>query len=93
MPGCSSNGRNEESAPDYQPVVTEEAGVKVLLNPEYPKEGTFVLELTEELSLGEEGEGDMAVINRPQDVRAGADGTIYVLDRGGAGQEDSSVTL
>lgn len=57
-------------------------GVKVLTNPEYPRDGVVNYRLEEELSIGlEQGDEDY-LFNKPQDVQVAEDGTIYVYDWG-----------
>jgi hypothetical protein len=79
---CCSSSKQGETPAGYEPTVVLEDGLRILINPDFPKEGRFNLGLTEELSLGEEEEEDVAVLNRPIDVRSAADGTIYVMDWG-----------
>jgi len=57
-------------------------GVKVVTNPEYPRDGVVNYQLEEELSIGfEQGDEDY-LFNKVQDVQVAEDGRIYVLDWG-----------
>ena len=55
--------------------------VKVITNPEYPRDGQVAYQLEEELSIGEEEVDENYMFNQPQSVKASEDGSIYVLDR------------
>lgn len=79
---CGSPKRDKGTLEEYTPVISEKEGIRTLMNPDFPREGTFDLVLQEELALGEEEEEDRAVLNRPFDVRAASNGDIYVLDWG-----------
>jgi len=57
-------------------------GVKVITNPEYPRDGVFQLDLEEDLSIGVEEGDEKYMLNEPQDVQVTDEGTIYVLDWG-----------
>ena len=63
------------------PVRTEIVdGVKVITNPEYPRDGQVRYQLEEELSIGEEEVDENYMFYEPQSVEASEDGSIYVLD-------------
>jgi hypothetical protein len=63
------------------PVRTEIVdGVKVITNPEYPRDGQDRYRLEEELSIGEEEVDENYMFNQPQSVRVSEGGSIYVLD-------------
>jgi sugar lactone lactonase YvrE len=67
---------------EYPQQVEIVEGVKVITNPDYPRDGVFQLDLEEDLSIGVE-EGDAKyMLNEPQDVQVTEDGTIYVVDWG-----------
>ena len=71
------------------PVVIENIdGVKIVTNPDYPKDGVIEYTLVEDLSIGGNVDEENYVFHRPQDVKVDADGTIYVVDFG-----DSTVKL
>lgn len=54
-------------------------GVKVITNPDYPRDGKFFLSLEEELSIGEvEQEGHFFAM--PGDINVSDEGTIFVSD-------------
>jgi len=57
-------------------------GVKVITNPEYPRDGVFQLDLEEDLSIGVEEGDEKYMLNEPQYVQVTDDGSIYVLDWG-----------
>ncbi len=65
------------------PVVTEtKDGVKTVTNPEYPRDGRFVAKLTEEMSCGEEGGPEAAILNKPIELKVDDQGRSYVMDWG-----------
>jgi len=55
-------------------------GVKVVSNPDYPRDGTKRYLMVEELSIGEAEGDEVYMLNRPQDIQVSEDGTIYILD-------------
>lgn len=55
-------------------------GVKVITNPEYPRDGQVTYLLEEELSIGEEEVDENYMFYEPQSVKTSEDGLIYVLD-------------
>jgi hypothetical protein len=57
-------------------------GVKVITNPDYPRDGVFQLSLEEDLSIGIEEGDERYMLNRPQDIKVTNDGTIYIMDWG-----------
>lgn len=63
------------------PVRTEIVdGVKIITNPEFPRDGQVTYQLEEELSIGEEEVDENYMFNQPRSVKAAEDGSIYVLD-------------
>lgn len=65
------------------PVITEVIdNVQVVTNPNYPRDGIIQDILEEELSIGLEVGPEEYMLNRPFDVKAADDGTIFVLDWG-----------
>lgn len=65
------------------PVIIEVIdNVQVLTNPNYPRDGIIQDILEEELSIGLEEGPEEYMLNRPFDVKALDDGTIFVLDWG-----------
>jgi hypothetical protein len=65
------------------PVVTEtKQGVKTIANPDYPRDGRFVAKLTEEMSCGEEGGPEAAMLNKPIELKVDGQGRVYVMDWG-----------
>ncbi len=57
-------------------------GVKVITNPDYPREGVFQPDLEEDLSIGIEEGDEKYMLNQPQDIKVTDDGTIYIMDWG-----------
>lgn len=73
---CSS------SSNDYPIGITNESGIKVVMNPDYPKFKISEVILEEVLSIGEE-EGDMNnTFYRLYDINIDNKGNIYTLDSG-----------
>jgi 6-bladed beta-propeller len=65
------------------PVTTEvKDGVKTVMNPDFPRDGRFVAKLTEEMTCGEEGGPDEAILNKPLELRVDDQGRAYVMDWG-----------
>jgi len=65
------------------PVVTViKDGVKTITNPEYPRDGRFIAKLTAEMSCGEEAKPEMAMLNKPLDLKVDDQGRVYVMDWG-----------
>jgi hypothetical protein len=72
--------KNHEKA---YPVITEVIGdVQTVTNPNYPRDGVVQDILLEEISIGLEEGPEEYMFNRPFDVQAADDGTIFVLDWG-----------
>ena len=69
---------SEESSYPVKTEIIDE--VKVLTNPEYPRDEQVTYQLEEELSIGEEEVDENYMFNQPQSVKASEDGSIYVLD-------------
>jgi hypothetical protein len=57
-------------------------GVKVITNPDYPRDGVFQLDLEEDLSIGVEEGDERYMLNQPQDVQVTDDGILYIMDWG-----------
>jgi hypothetical protein len=57
-------------------------GVKMITNPDYPRDGVFQLDLEEDLSVGVEEGDERYMLNEPQDVQVTDDGTIFIMDWG-----------
>jgi hypothetical protein len=63
------------------PVQTELIdGVKVITNPDFPRDGTVQYAMEEELSIGADEADEKALLNFPREVKVADDGTIYVMD-------------
>lgn len=73
-----AGSQNAEKPYPAQSRVVE--GVKILLNPEFPRDGVRTPKCVEVWSVGGETDPRGELINRPQDLRVSADGTVYVLD-------------
>lgn len=68
----------EEAAYPVQTEVIE--GIKVISNPDFPRDGRHVLELEEELSIGVIEGDEYDMLSFPNDLEVDADGNIYVMD-------------
>jgi len=66
----------------YPAVTAMKDGVKTITNPEYPRDGRFIAKLTAEMSCGEEAKPEMAMLNKPLDLRVDDQGRVYVMDWG-----------
>jgi hypothetical protein len=66
----------------YPAVSVMKDGVKTITNPEYPRDGRFIAKLTAEMSSGEEAKPEMAMLNKPLDLRVDDQGRVYVMDWG-----------
>jgi hypothetical protein len=78
--GTSNSARCQETGKPY-PVETKSVeGIKTVLNPDYPRDGVVSPKYVEVWSVGGETDPQGELINRPQDIRAAADGSVYVLD-------------
>ncbi|MDH5467211.1 MAG: 6-bladed beta-propeller [Candidatus Aminicenantes bacterium] len=55
-------------------------GIKVITNPDFPRDGRHVLELEEELSIGVIEGDENYMLSWPYDLEVDDDGTIYVMD-------------
>jgi hypothetical protein len=78
LTGCGT----KEPAEEYPAEIKTVDGVKVVTNPDFPKEGTIHYEMEEELSIGVMEGDEEYMLNRPQDVKVSEDGTIYIYDMG-----------
>lgn len=65
---------------EWESTVEIENGVKLVMNPGYPRDGTMTYDLEEELSVGMKEEDEKYILINPQDVKVTDDGTIYILD-------------
>jgi hypothetical protein len=66
----------------YPAVTAMKDGVKTITNPEYPRDGRFFAKLTAEMSCGEEAKPEMAMLNKPLDLKVDDQGRVYVMDWG-----------
>ena len=66
----------------YQATSEVIEGVRVVSNPNFPRDGIIQDLLEEELSIGLAEGPEEYMLNRPFDVQAADDGTIFVLDWG-----------
>ncbi len=78
--GCGTKEPGEE----YPAEIKTVDGVKVVANPDFPKEGTIHYSMEEELSIGVLEGDEEYMLNMPQDIKIDKDGNIYVLDWGDA---------
>jgi hypothetical protein len=69
------------SAQNYPVKSTTENGVKVVSNPDYPKEGRYDLVLSELFTLGNEADNSKYMFSRPSEVQMDKSGNTYILDR------------
>jgi len=67
---------------EYPVVVEDIDGVKVVTNPDYPKDGVIEYTMVEDLSIGGNVNDADYILHRPQGIKVGDDGTIYVMDWG-----------
>jgi hypothetical protein len=67
---------------EYPIKVEMENNVKIISNPDYPRDGKFNHELIEELSIGLEDGDENYILNRPHAINVDINGTIYILDWG-----------
>ena len=56
--------------------------MKVITNPDFPRDGRITYDLVEELSIGIEEGDENYILNRPFDLKISDSGTIYILDWG-----------
>jgi len=72
----------EEKTPDSEYPVSIQMieGIKVVSNPDYPRDGTKRYLMEEDLSIGVADGDEAYMLNRPQDIHVSEDGTIYILD-------------
>ena len=69
---------SEEAAYPFKSEVIE--GVRVITNPDFPRDGRHVLELEEELSIGVIEGDENYMLSWPYDLEVDDDGNIYVMD-------------
>ncbi len=68
--------------PAYPVVIKIIDDVTILTNPDYPRDGKVLDLIVEELSIGLAEGPEEYMLNRPFDVKAADDGTIFVFDWG-----------
>ena len=71
-----------ETEAEYPVVIENIDGVKIVTNPDYPKDGVIEYTLVEDLSIGGNVDDADYIFHRPQGLKVGKDGTIYVMDWG-----------
>jgi len=71
-----------EKKSEYPVIIKTIDGVKVVTNPDFPRDGVFAYRLEEELSIGGDVEDEDYIFHRPQDIKVEADGTMFVMDWG-----------
>ena len=67
---------------DYPAIIDVLDGVKVVSNPDYPRDGHIEYDFEEELSIGGDVDDEDYIFHRPQDLKVAGDGTIFVMDWG-----------
>ena len=67
---------------EYPVTIETMDGVKIVSNPDFPRDGTIKYNLEEELSIGGDVDDEDYIFHRPFDVKVAADGKIFVLDWG-----------
>jgi hypothetical protein len=72
----------KEKESEYPVTIETSDGVKVVTNPDFPRDGTTTYEMEEELSIGGDVEDEDNVFHKPYDVKVAGDGKIFVLDWG-----------
>ena len=77
-----SCGTSETPDGKWRGTVTEENGVRTVLNPEEPVYGDLELELITELDLGEDPDDDNTVFFEARRLDVDEAGNIYVVDTG-----------
>jgi hypothetical protein len=70
------------AAPAYPARIETVDGVRMVMNPAFPKEGVIRYLLEADLTIGAESGASESVLNRPQYLDVDAQGNIYVLDWG-----------
>ncbi len=80
LAGCGPKEPGEE----YPAEIKTVDGVKIVSNPDFPKDGITRYVMEQELSIGVEEGDEEYMLNMPQDVKVSEEGTIYVLDWGDA---------
>jgi hypothetical protein len=73
-----------ETEAEYPVVIENIDGVKIVTNPDYPKDGVIEYTQVEDLSIGGDVDEEDYIFHRPQDIKVGKDGTIYIVDSGDA---------
>ena len=77
---CCAEKEKPPAEPAY-PVRTEVIdGIKVIMNPDYPRDGSEVYEFEEELNIGVIEGDENYLLSFPQDIKVAENGDIYVLD-------------
>jgi hypothetical protein len=71
-----------EKKSEYPVIIETIDGVKVVTNPDFPRDGFVTCELDEELSIGGDVDDEDYIFHRPQDMKVAANGTIFVMDWG-----------
>lgn len=73
LASCSSNN-------EYDVKTTETNGIKTVLNPDFPKEGTFDLQLQEIFTLGKEEDNSKYIFSMPLFIELDSKDNLYVAD-------------
>ncbi len=75
---CSS----QDNKNSYPVKIETTDSVKVVSNPDFPRDGKITYTMKEEISIGLEEGDENYILNRPFDVKVAENGTIYILDWG-----------
>jgi len=77
--GFASCSKKAEE-PAYPAVAETIDGIKVLTNPDYPRDGRVTYNLIEGVSIGEETGPEEYLLNRPVELRIDDKGFFYIMD-------------
>ncbi len=69
---------------EYPIVIEDINGVRVVTNPDYPRDGVIEYTLVEDLSIGGDVDDEDYIFHRPQGIDIASDGTIFIMDWGNA---------
>jgi len=78
--GIATPPLSQETGKPYPVETRLVEGTRTILNPEYPRDGIITPKHVAMWSVGGENDPQGDLINRPQDIRVAAEGSVYVLD-------------
>jgi hypothetical protein len=61
-------------------VIEKKSGVRMVLNPDYPRDGQITYSMTDAITLGPETGPEESIAFTPRSIRVDASGNAYVLD-------------